>query len=100
MSEPLPQFWGVVCGSCHRRIGICTDKNPSRTKIFCSALCAAEQEVVAMSERQDMWDFLNAKGRSPVTVSKMFGSPHALVYRTLERLRQPLPNTSYPWLRA
>jgi len=66
-------------------------------KIYCSEICAADLVVVEMSERQDMWDFLNVKGFSPVTISKIWGSPHALVYRTLDRVRQPI-SPRFPWL--
>jgi hypothetical protein len=98
-SQKRRDFWVVACGGCHQQIGLCSDKNPSRTKIFCSPMCAADLPVIAESERQDQWDFLNTKGQSPVTVAKHYGSPHALVYRTLARLRKPL-DPEFPWLEA
>lgn len=90
-------FWVVACGGCHQSIGFTSDKNPTRSKIYCSEICVADLAVVEMSERQDMWDFLNTKGFSPVAISKIWGSPHALVYRTLDRVRAPLP-AQFPWL--
>ena len=91
------EFWVVACGGCHQSLGFTSDKTPTRSKIYCSEICAADLVVVEMSERQDMWDFLNVKGFSPVTISKIWGSPHALVYRTLDRVRQPI-SPRFPWL--
>ena len=68
-------FWVVACGGCHQSIGFTSDKNPTRSKIYCSEICVADLAVVEMSERQDMWDFLNTRGFSPVAISRYGDHP-------------------------
>lgn len=74
------------CASCHRCVAYSVDNYALKTKAYCSPLCAMELPAVEESERNDQWEMLAFSGRTPVTIARMYGSPHGLVYKTLKRL--------------
>lgn len=90
-------YWVVSCGGCHQKIGIALDKSPSRAKIYCSEMCAADHIVWAEQERRDHWEFLVSKGYTKLEIARIWGVPHAVVYRTLDKVREPVL-TRFPWL--
>ena len=87
----------ISCSGCHQKMGLRMDARPGRSRLYCSELCIADHDVIEMSERQDNWEFLKTKGIAPTRIARVWGSPHALVYRTLERAQRPVAST-FPWL--
>lgn len=78
----------IRCSGCLQRIGVSADPHALKSRVFCCTLCGLELPSTPESARNDQWEFLVSRGRSPVTVARMYGSPHGLVYKTLSRLRQ------------
>lgn len=80
----------VHCSGCWRKIGVSVAKNPNKYRVYCDERCAVELPVTVASERADAWQFLYCKGLSPVAIAHIYGSPHGLVYKTLDRLATPV----------
>lgn len=85
----------VRCASCRRAVAWSVKPTGIRNEVFCSDWCLNEPPATAQEERNDQWDFLTAYGGwRPLQVSKYYGIAHSLVYRTLTRLRTPVPRAS------
>lgn len=88
----------VFCSGCGCLIGVSTVKYPNKAKVFCDFRCARELPVTPEAERNDKWQFLNISGGyMPVAIGHLFGSPHGLVYKTLDRLMLPLKEQPANW---
>lgn len=78
--------WPVFCSTCQRRIGWAKERYPAKSKIFCSDFCTHEVPATPEEVRNDAWQVLKFHHVSPITVAKIYGSPHGLVYKALSRL--------------
>lgn len=88
----------VYCSGCWQKIGVASEKYPNRVKVFCDYRCARDLPVTQESERNDKWQFLNMSGGyKQVAIGHLFGSPHGLVYKTLDRLKAPLLEQPDNW---
>lgn len=88
----------VFCSGCGCLIGFASEKYPNRVKVFCDKRCAIEPPITAETERNDQWQYLHmAHEYKPVALGHMYGSPHGLVYKTLDRLARPLEEQPADW---
>lgn len=83
-------MWPVLCSVCNQRVGWSKERYPAKSKIYCSEFCTHELPVTPEEVRNDAWQVLKFHEVSPIAVSKMYGSPHGLVYKVLNRLGTPV----------
>lgn len=83
------ELWYSICNTCHTAIAIGNRK--SAGAMWCSPKCLAAQELRSRPDRESEWDALAAHGRTPCAIARMYGLPHAGVYKTLARVRVEAP---------
>lgn len=81
----MTDFNPVRCASCRKTVGYAQGEQPVRNNIYCSDWCIDEVPVDRLEVRNDEWRILVSNGRTPLSVAKLYGITHSLVYRTLKR---------------
>ena len=75
----------IRCGGCRRAFAFADASNALRKSVYCSSWCMVEHPVDKREVRNDEWRILYAHGRNPLSIAKLYGISHSLVYRTLKR---------------
>lgn len=78
-------YKNVRCASCRKTIGYSQGEQPVRNNVYCSDWCAGEIPADKLESRNDEWRILVSNGRTPLSVAKLYGITHSLVYRTIKR---------------